>query len=1453
MKRILALFLSATVLLGTLTTLSVLGSDTALWKYIDNRSDTVITETADGVYSASREAGGFRIMTTEKFDPRDKKLSVVLGETTGEWFTFGVVGGDGSVSGLGNTQNGIDFIIHTNGYANYYAYVHRNGRQEAVYGDHKVRDFKTAHTFGFNRQDGNWYLTIDGRILNTATVNENINKVLEENSEVYFVIGAQAAAAFTDIEIVENTEYRAWVPLSGEPVISKNQDGAYDLSGNGEIISGDSYDISSYEISFVSAETSDKPLRLGVAARNSDGTVTQKGITAEIKNGECRLGWYGEEGYVELPSTMSIAPDVPHTFGVSNRGGVYYPAVDSNIISFPEEADWQSRQAEFSDFVKSNSEKLSFTFYSESGVSLTNAAPVARKAELIPHKSYQNGYDYSGIVTSQTDNGLTLEGRSGFITSASYDVSKYDLAFKVTNTNSGWINLSVTKSDVVEGINKVLEDPTAPATRVDFLIYLNDGAFCVKNVNEGADSYNQVVYNNTVNALNAAHTFGLREIDGHWYPAIDGVACTLSGTDSAISYRLDKFMQDNGSTALRFAIGGENSIKIENTGIVDNTQSITINNDPNKTGAVANQPNGGVTVSGGNKADFLTVDAYDITEKDFTFTVDDLGNVGTVYLSIAKATGEISKNPGSDFTDPSRIDFKIFLYNNSFAISFDASSDADQSVFNNVSNYLSKNFNNKTHTFGFRNVNGQWYPAIDGFVYDEEPAKEPDAALAFLNRFIEDNGTNLRFGVATNHEITDFTLTNVGVTDILGFAPHTNTVGTAESGENGYTVLSGSKGMFLTTDFYDVTKNDIQFNLTSAPNDYIGLSVTKADFPANISTSFGNDFNNPTRIDFKIYPLSNQLVICFKSTDGSAPQAEFTAASPNLQKSLKTTAHTFGLREIDGHWYPAIDGTAYTVTAKDKQNPTAILDKFMQDNGKLLRFGIGGQNNFVIEAKIIEPNTLWGACSGGGVINKEEDGVTSVDNFYLSVRTNDVFDITQKDVQFNITSYTGDWVRFGLAAANDSKTLGEAREFIARFGKNAAFSYLLNGTEARIANVKFDLNTVHTFGVRYYDGHWYPAVDGEIFYTKSNESFDAFIEANKENGFRFVLGAHNYFSATDMKVIDSVPSELRVPKGWDIYPGHGGGSFEGNEQDGYSRQQTGGVAFAYTNAKYDMRTTSLSFNLADVGDFIYFCVSTGDASQSGALPVGPDPNRFVFILRPVASHVKLQLSNWNDGSNVGKERVITIKRFNWFDKHTIDVRQVGENWFICVDGIIYQSKVLSVFNEFMNSHIDEGLHYGFGASGSFDVSEVKIINQVPLSKESEFDFQDGTLDDAEIDWGFDFGNDANSDLTFEDDAINDVNNNGDFSFNDVDNNFSFTDGDNNLSFTDGASDGESAETSQKIIGRMKKKRLVSAGHGYIFEWYEITGMILGGVLLLGGITTGVVIIIRRKKNKSKFE
>lgn len=291
-----------------------------------------------------------------------------------------------------------------------------------MFGQHGCGDFTQTHTFGFVKKGFQWYFKVGGKILNETITDPDLNDLLNNNSKVKFVIGADNAYKLTDIKLMDN-DYSTWFASSGEPAISENADGTYKFTGNGEIASSEFYNLADYELAFQSAPSGGKGLRVGVSKFDDEGTLLQKALYLQIGDGNCEIGWFGDEGYVAGITTAVISSEQQHSFGVKKRGDIYYPVIDGTTVFFPQTDEWQKRQLEFSDFVKSQDGILGFTFSSENGLDLDRVELRACGEDWVKHKCY--GPEGSNITILGNADGYTLsaEGTASFLTMDTYDLS----------------------------------------------------------------------------------------------------------------------------------------------------------------------------------------------------------------------------------------------------------------------------------------------------------------------------------------------------------------------------------------------------------------------------------------------------------------------------------------------------------------------------------------------------------------------------------------------------------------------------------------------------------------------------------------------------------------------------------------------------------------------------------------------------------------------------------------------------------------------------------------------------------------------------------------------------------------------------------------------------------------------------------------------------------------------
>lgn len=372
------------------------------------------------------------------------------------------------------------------------------------------------------------------------------------------------------------------------------------------------------------------------------------------------------------------------------------------------------------------------------------------------------------------------------------------------------------------------------------------------------------------------------------------------------------------------------------------------NNDGTKA-TISESADGVVSVSGNGTV--LTNDTYDITKYDLKFKTTNFAtaNDGSIYIgfSIAKpiATDKITANFAVEDAGD-RLDFQIYSSDKKLRLR-QSSKKPDGSSVNPQPTYNTGVVNSTIeHTFGVRQVNGKWYPAIDGVIYRFENSSLDYGRADIINKWIEAQGglTNFRFGFVVKSNGTYTTAADISVVESLDFVKHSGT-GTVTKQESGY-ALSG-KADFLTDDAYDITKTDITFTINQA-NPNFRLTLAKNDVSSNISVptelAILSD-TNKTRLDFI---ASNENTNYFyireiKFDENNNIQNNGFAIYSTVGAWSDKTTYTFGLRKDGEHWYPAVNGKIIKANANNGES--LRLDDFIDTNGTVLRFGIGGRND----------------------------------------------------------------------------------------------------------------------------------------------------------------------------------------------------------------------------------------------------------------------------------------------------------------------------------------------------------------------------------------------------------------------------------------------------------------------------------------------------------------------------
>ena len=222
----------------------------------------------------------------------------------------------------------------------------------------------------------------------------------------------------------------------------------YSAAGNSAFTTTALYDVAANDVEFVMPKKgNDEFLFVGFGVDTADGSVSNRGLIfresgysySGIMNDVNLNGWSDVK---DGAFNFTLSPNQKHTFGVREKYGSYYPAVDGEILmpsTFDDEM--QSVYDDFSNFVKLSNGKVRFViadFSSSSNtiadvkiVSTVEEPPVTLdKDTFIQHLGYDVGE--RDAVYKQDDGAYSIsaENNGSFLSYSTYDLNNTALSFK---------------------------------------------------------------------------------------------------------------------------------------------------------------------------------------------------------------------------------------------------------------------------------------------------------------------------------------------------------------------------------------------------------------------------------------------------------------------------------------------------------------------------------------------------------------------------------------------------------------------------------------------------------------------------------------------------------------------------------------------------------------------------------------------------------------------------------------------------------------------------------------------------------------------------------------------------------------------------------------------------------------------------------------------------------------
>ena len=450
--------------------------------------------------------------------------------------------------------------------------------------------------------------------------------------------------------------------------------------------------------------------------------------------------------------------------------------------------------------------------------------------------------------------------------------------------------------------------------------------------------------------------------------------------------------------------------------------------------------------------------------------------------------------------------------------------------------------------------------------------------------------------------------------------------------------------------------------------------------------------------------------------------------------------YTIGLVRQDDKLHFAINGTAMETTDEQSRSFMDALAGAIGDASTYVAYcTVASTGDVSVTVRMVMRDdvakTGFSVIVPGNIIQAEGDMETGyhMDRSSPAYAVSDLrYNLKEKSLNARVTDVGDNWMWFAVSktsvASDDNVLPTGSADAINRFvfiitPKNnyslAQISYWnSNGSagEAVIDTIAFDWTAEHTYDLRKAnDGNWYLAIDEQMISNISSPVLTAFMDANYES-LRFGIGGWTAFHVDKLYVKDQHGSGGDIETtGWSYFASSGSGSFDGDEENGYSKSHPNGDLFAFTRETFDITKKSLSLTLDVVKNWFWLGISTTGAEDSNPLPSGSgeEVNRVVFILTPQVNHTKIRVSYWNPTGN-GGEHIINLLDFDWSAPHTYDIRQGSDgHWYLAIDSKLITGLTSEVLDAFVAARQKDGLRFTVGGSGGFGAHDIRIVDQKP--------------------------------------------------------------------------------------------------------------------------------------------